>query len=120
MNDPKSQPMFERCRDLEDKPDGPDRLSAIEASEIACKSARCALATGSLPVPSGLFFALASEWQRRIDDTQRVINNPEAQHRAGVLEINRLRTVNKVRRELLKELRAELAHATERQPEENV
>ncbi len=33
MKDPKSQPMFERHHDLEDKTDGPDVWSAVEASE---------------------------------------------------------------------------------------
>ena len=50
------------------------------------------------------FITLADTWQQGINDTQRVIENPEAQHRAGVLEINRLRTVNDVRRDMLKEL----------------
>ena len=50
------------------------------------------------------FITLADTWETQINDTQRVIENPEAQHRAGVLEINRLRTVNDVRRDMLKDL----------------
>lgn len=67
MNDPKSQPMFERCSDLEDKPDGPDRLSAIEASEIAGKSARCTLATGSLWVDAGEIMKLVRRYEREVE-----------------------------------------------------
>ena len=50
------------------------------------------------------FITLADTWQQGINDTQRVIDNPEACQRAGVLEINRLRTVNDVRRDMLKDL----------------
>lgn len=60
------------------------------------------LATGS-PIDR-----LLMRWDGYIADTDRVIQNPEACHRAGVLEINRLRTVNSVRREMLTELRSAL------------
>lgn len=50
------------------------------------------------------FITLADTWETQINDTQRVIENPDAQRRAGVLEINRLRTVNDVRRDMLKDL----------------
>lgn len=68
--------------------------------------------------PSALVLAACSaidrllvRWDIYIEDTERVIRNPEACHRAGVLEINRLRTVNSVRREMLRELRSALYSA---------
>ena len=98
MNDPKSQPMFERCRDLEDKPDGPDRLSAIEASEIACKSARCALATGCLEVSSAE--ALIKRWEEEARYTN---------YRLVQATLNRCAS----------DLRREMGAAKSRQPQDN-
>ena len=53
---------------------------------------------------------LAARWAQIIADDDRVIANPEAERRAGVLEINRLRTVNSVRREMLAMLNTTLAN----------
>lgn len=53
---------------------------------------------------------LAVRWAQIIADDDRVIANPEAERRAGVLEINRLRTVNSVRREMLAMLNTTLAN----------
>ncbi len=52
---------------------------------------------------------LLARWQECIDGTERTIANPDARQRAGVLEINRLRTVNAVRVELLAELKTAIA-----------
>lgn len=77
-------------------------LAQLEARDSRPRTAGegCAMATGS-PLRS-----LVDRWQQCVDDTNRTINNPEACARAGVLEINRLRTVNRVRWEMLNELRA--------------
>jgi hypothetical protein len=53
---------------------------------------------------------LAARWAQIIADDDRVIANPEAERRAGVLEINRLRTVNSVRREMLAMLNTTVAN----------
>ena len=56
-----------------------------------------------------LISRLAVRWGLLIEDDARVIENPEATKRQGVLERNRLMTVNDVRREMLNDLRAAIA-----------
>lgn len=115
MNDPKSQPMFERCRDLEDKPDGPDRLSAIEASEIACKSARCALATGSLPVSSAE--ALCRDWKAR-EDAQRSLAEEKGERFSASGDMRHTYAADALKL-CHAMLRRQIVAASKRQPEEN-
>ncbi len=57
---------------------------------------------------------LAAKWEDAIAQDARVIGNPEATERGGVMERNRLMTVNGVRTDMLKELRSCLA----RQPDQ--
>lgn len=69
MNQPKAQPMFERQRALEDKPDGHDLWSAVEAAE---KGAAPLVGPGALVLQFEEIAAAApfadADWNRTLQD----------------------------------------------------
>jgi hypothetical protein len=115
MNETKAQPMFERHRDLEDRTDGPDVLSAIEASE---KGAAPLVGTGErVGLRAESAEALARSWESRAEEL-RIRASDHRNHGRGFSALKNDEHATALY-DCVNELRRQAGLPTVRQPEPN-
>ncbi len=95
---PEQQAEVQRQIDAMDPADPFGFQASMDSLRVQNDSMKESAATAALAL-----IGLEKRWIDAIAQDDRVINNPESTKLSGVLERNRLMTVNDVRRELLKE-----------------